>query len=87
MLDEAGQREARRRHGYDGGLLIVLALALDGEGGAVKSPGTVQPSLPVADGKARPTYRLLDGIIDISVNPQDAQGRRNWKTRKSSCRK
>jgi hypothetical protein len=43
MLDEAGQREARRWHGCGGGLLIVQALALDGEGGAV----TERPGRPI----------------------------------------
>jgi hypothetical protein len=36
VLDEAGQGEAGRRHRGGGGLLIVQALALDSQRGAVK---------------------------------------------------
>jgi beta-galactosidase len=36
VLDQAGQRQAGRRHGRRGGLLGVQALALAGEGGAVE---------------------------------------------------
>jgi hypothetical protein len=36
VLDQAGQGEAGRRHGGGGGLLIVQAIALDRQRGAVK---------------------------------------------------
>jgi hypothetical protein len=36
VLDKAGQRDAGRRHGRDGGPFIVQTLALPGQGDAVK---------------------------------------------------
>jgi hypothetical protein len=59
VLDEACQREAGRRHGRDGGLLIVQALALQGEGGAVKvKPAFERGALVGVQGWHRP----FDGI-------------------------
>jgi hypothetical protein len=58
VLDEAGQCEGRGRHGRGGGLLIVQALALHGEGGAVEVKPAFERAALV---RVQRRHRTFDG--------------------------
>src|SRR5262249_8858920 len=67
-LDQAGQRELRRRHGRGGGLLVVEPLALHREGGAVEfKPALKRGALVGDDGEDGTVTKRAPGQPDLAM--------------------